>query len=115
MRHGLRLFVFFVATGGFGAFAGSVAGAAFGKRGLFAGGYVGGVIAVLAAAWLAERFAWIRPDQRTGTAVGGAIGFIAAATIAINTLSSPVGPVLSTLLIGAGALAGRALSQRARS
>ena len=115
MAHGLRLFVLFIAIGGFGAFAGSVAGGAFGKRALFAGGCLGGVVAVVAAAWLAERFAWIRPHERTGTAIGAAIGFVAAATIAVNTLSSPIGPVLSTLLIGAGALSGRAMSRRDRS
>jgi hypothetical protein len=35
-----------------------------------------------------------------------------AATIAINTLSSPVGPLLSMLLIGAGGLAGQRLLAR---
>jgi hypothetical protein len=112
VARGLRLYVFFIAAGGFGGFAGSVVGAAFGKRGLFTGGYVGGVLAVVAAAWLTGRLAWIRPEERTGTAIGAAIGFLAAATIAVNTLSSPVGPVLSTLLIGAGALSGRAMSDR---
>jgi len=38
--------------------------------------------------------------------VATVIGFLAAATIAINTLRSPVGPVLSTLLVGIGGLAG---------
>jgi hypothetical protein len=36
------------------------------------------------------------------------VGFLLAAAIAVRTLSSPVGPVLSTLLIGTGALVGAA-------
>ena len=110
-RHA-RLFVLLVAAGGIGAFAGSVLGAAFGKRGLFAGGYIGGVIGAMCAAWLAARLGWVRRDERAGTMAGAAIGFIAAATIAINTLSSPVGPLLSTLVIGAGGLAGKRLLAR---
>jgi hypothetical protein len=107
-----RLFVLLVIAGGIGAFAGSVLGAAFGRRGLFAGGYIGGVIGAVGAGWLAARLEWIQRDERAGTMAGAAIGFIVAATIAINTLSSPVGPLLSTLLIGAGGLAGQRLLAR---
>jgi hypothetical protein len=48
-------------------------------------------------------------DQYTAGSVvglGAALGFIAAATVAVNTLSSPIGPVFSTALIGVGALVG---------
>jgi hypothetical protein len=107
-RH-VCLFVVLVASGGIGAFAGSVLGGAFGRRGLFAGGYIGGVIGAVGAAWLAARLEWIHREERARTMAGAAIGFVVAATIAINTLSSPVGPLLSTLLIGAGGLAGRRL------
>jgi hypothetical protein len=49
---------------------------------------------------------WIVRPQLWPTALGAAIGFLAASAIAVNTLSSPIGPVLSTLLIGVGAVLG---------
>ena len=108
----LRLFLSFLICGAIGGFLGSVLGGAFGKRDLFAGGYIGGVLAVIGAAWLAAHLAWLPRRERTGAMVGGAAGFLAAATVAVNTLSSPVGPLLSTLLIGVGAFCGRALQRR---
>jgi hypothetical protein len=38
--------------------------------------------------------------------------FVVAATIAVNTLSSPVGPIIATTLTGLGALAGARLHTR---
>ena len=111
----MRLFVLLIAAGGAGGMAGSIVGAAAGKRGLFIGGFVGGLIAAPLAAYLAARLRWIDPRHVKGTALGAALGFLAAATVAINTLSSPVGPSLSTLLIGAGGLVGRRLEARSRS
>jgi hypothetical protein len=108
----MALFVLLVIAGGIGGFAGSVAGAAFGRTGLFAGGFVGGALASAGAAFLASALQWIQRRERTATACGAAIGFVAAATVAVNTLSSPVGPVTSTLLTGMGGLAGRWWSRR---
>jgi hypothetical protein len=106
------LFVLLVFAGGAGAFAGSVLGSAFGRTGLFAGGVMGGVIASAAAAFLAARLQWIARDERMPTAIGAMIGFLTAALIAVNTLSSPIGPVTSTLLTGVGGLAGGAWARR---
>ena len=64
-------------------------------------------VTAIAARWRR----WIAARQVRATALGAAIGFLMAATIAVNTLSSPVGPVLSTLLIGAGALIGARLRE----
>src|SRR5688500_7010214 len=108
----MRLFVLLIAAGGAGGMLGSIVGAAAGKRGLFIGGLVGGLIAAPLAAYLAARLRWIDPREVKGTALGAAVGFLAAAAVAINTLSSPVGPILSTLLIGAGGLAGGRLQAR---
>lgn len=108
----MRLFVLLIAAGGAGGLIGSIIGAAVGHRGLFLGGFLGGLIASPCAAYVAARLHWIEPHEAKGTALGAALGFLAAATVAVNTLSSPVGPVLSTLLIGAGGLAGRHLSVR---
>ena len=109
-------FIFFVVMcvlGGIGGFAGSVLGAAFGRAGLFAGGLIGGVVIAPLSAKLAVRRRWIEPRQYLATAAGAALGFLAAAFVAMNTLSSPVGPVLSTALIGLGAIAGSQLAKTA--
>lgn len=105
-------FVLLVIGGGFGAFAGSVIGAAWGSHTLFLGAILGGLIASPVAAFVAARFGLIDGARVKGTAVGAAFGFLAAATLAVSTLRSPVGPVLSTLLIGAGGLVGGMLQAR---
>lgn len=101
-----RLFVLAIVLGGAGGLLGSILGGAFGQRGLFIGGFAGGVLIAPVTAALARWRGWIAASQVRATALGAAIGFLLAATIAVNTLSSPVGPVLSTLLIGVGALIG---------
>jgi hypothetical protein len=106
------LFLLLIAGGGAGGLAGSIVGAAFGTRGLFAGGFIGGLLAAPCAAFLAAWLRWIEPAEAKSTALGAALGFAAAATIAVNTLSSLCGPVLSTLVIGAGGLAGRRFHSR---
>jgi hypothetical protein len=111
----MRLFLLLVITGGSGGLVGSIAGAAFGPKALFAGGFLGGLIASPCAALLAARFHWIEAADVKSTALGAALGFVAAATVAVNTLSSPVGPLLSPLLVGAGGLAGRQLHARSTS
>ena len=111
----MALFVLLVLAGGAGAFAGSVLGNAFGKTGLFAGGVIGGAAASAAAAFVAAWLKWIQIDERVPTACGAVVGFLAAALIAVNTLSSPVGPVTSTLLTGVGGLTGLRLKRRRRN
>ena len=105
MKH-TRLFVLIIVVVGFCALVGSAAGAALAHRVLFVGAFLGGLLGSCAAAWLAGRLKWLPAAKTKATAVGAAIGFLAAATIAINTLHSPVGPILSTLLIGVGGLVG---------
>ena len=102
----VRLFVLAVVLGGFGGFAGSVIGAAFGRTGLFVGGFLGGILIAPLTAWIAVRRQWVGAQNLLATAIGAAIGFAAAASIAVSTLSSPIGPLLSTLLIGTGAIIG---------
>ena len=55
----------------------------------------------------------IAAQQFTATTIGAMLGFLAAAGIAVNTLSSPIGPILSSGLTGLGALIGARLSARA--
>ena len=100
---------------GFCALLGSAVGAAIAHRVLFVGAYLSGLLGSCAAAWVGGRLKWIPPAATKATAVGTAIGFLVAATIAINTLHSPVGPVLSTLLIGVGGLVGSSVVRTDRS
>ena len=107
----IRFFVAMCVLGGLGGFAGSVIGGAFGQRSLLIGGFIGGVAIAPISARVAVWRRWIDPRQYWATATGAAFGFLAAALVAVNTLSSPIGPVLATGLIGVGALLG---SRRAR-
>ena len=105
----IGLFVSASLIGGAGGLLGSILGNAFGKSGLFAGGFIGGVLLAPATAWLSRRMGWIAPARFWHVAAGAAAGFVAAATLAINTLSSPVGPAIATTLTGLGAIAGARL------
>jgi hypothetical protein len=100
------LFVVACVLGGFGGAAGSMVGHAFGKTGLWAGGIIGGLLMSIVTARIALWRRWIERSQFWPTTVGTAVGFLLAAAVAVNTLSSPIGPILSTLLIGLGAVAG---------
>jgi hypothetical protein len=106
MRNKVLLFVAAMILGGVGGAAGSILGGAFGERALFIGGCMGGVLIAPATAALALWLGWIQRDAYWATTLGAAAGFCVAAAIAMHTLSSPVGPVLSTLLVGAGAVLG---------
>ena len=114
MRSRVLLFLTAMLLGGVGGFVGSVLGGAGGKRMLFVGGFIGGVMISPLTARIAVWRGWVARDRAMWTAIGAAVGFALAATIAVNTLSSPVGPVLSTLLVGVGAVvgAGRGEAQR---
>ena len=100
------LFLLECALAGLGALIGSVLGHSIGQRAVFIGALVGGVVGVLVASKLAARLGLIAREQWLRVAIGGVIGFAIAAAIAVRTLSSPIGPVLSTALIGIGAVLG---------
>ena len=108
----IALFVIACVLGGAGGAAGSLAGHLFGKTGLWAGGILGGLIASMLIARIALWRRWIVRSQYGPTALSTSIGFLAACAVVVRTLSSPVGPVLSTLLIGAGAVVGAAVPAR---
>jgi hypothetical protein len=109
-----RIFLFFTAIilSGGAAMGGSIAGNAAGKTGLWVGGIVGGLVGASLSSWLAAKLGWISNSQRARTTIGTAIGFLIAAAIAVNTLSSPVGPVASTVLAGLGAVIGAGRNRR---
>jgi hypothetical protein len=103
------LFLVACAIGGVGGALGSIVGRAFGRGGLWAGGIACGLLASVLVARIAAWRRWIVPAQVWPTALGTALGFLLACAVAVNTLSSPIGPIMSTLLIGAGALLGSAV------
>jgi hypothetical protein len=102
----LKLFLFMVLLGGAGGALGSMAGNALGRGGVITGGLVGGAALVIAGGFLSARWHWIKLPQRLWTIVGGELGFGVASLVTLSTLSSPIGPMLSTLLIGTGAVLG---------
>jgi hypothetical protein len=103
---GALLFMTACVLGGLGGALGSILGNAAGKSGLFVGGVVGGLLCASLIGPIARSREWIRPERTRATSIGAAVGFLLAALIATQTLSSPIGPVLSTPLVGVGALIG---------
>jgi len=81
-------------------------------RGLFAGAMVGGVVGVAAALPLAACVGALDRASYGAAFLGGVIGFTVAAVIAVNNLRGPVIPLLSTGLIGLGAIIGKALGKK---
>ena len=84
----------------------SMIGHNFGQNALIVSAILGGLGGVALATLLASRLHFISPNQRRTTFIGGTVGFALASIIATQTLSSPIGPMLSTFLIGLGGLLG---------
>jgi hypothetical protein len=104
-----RISLFLVSTILTGAIAaiGSMAGHFVGPHlGVTLGGVFGGLFGAVFSARIGVHRKWIAAEAFYPTTFGAAVGFLAAAFIAMQTLSSPIGPMLSSLLIGLGALIG---------
>jgi hypothetical protein len=101
-----KVFLLMVLLGGAGGALGSMVGHFLGRGGLIAGGIVGGIALVAAGGFVSAARQWIAIGQRLWVIIGGVLGFGLAVMVALSTLSSPVGPILSTLLIGTGAVLG---------
>jgi hypothetical protein len=112
MRNRILLFGVAMLLGGLGGMLGSIVGNAAGKRGLFIGGAVGGIIGAWLSGVIASRRQWIPRSAALGASAGAATGFLLAALVATQTLGSPVGPILSTVLIGVGAVVGSRFQPR---
>ena len=111
-----RVFLFITAMilCGLGGMFGSIAGHGVADdQGLIFGGVIGVLLAACVTVWLATAARWITAEQRKSTLIWTAVGSVIASLIATHTLSSPVGPILSTLLAGAGALFGSRDTSRA--
>ena len=88
-------------------------GHAAGRGWLIVGGVVGGLVMVVVTGVLAERYGWIERPRRLWSILGGIAGFLLAVLVSLSTLSTPIGPVLSTLLVGFGAVLGATVGQSA--
>jgi len=112
----ISLFVVSTIVTAASAAIGSMIGHFFGSHlGVMLGGIFGGLFGAIFSARIAVRARWIAHEDFYPTTFGAEIGFLAAAAIAMKTLSSPIGPVLSSLLIGVGALVGSWIGARRQS
>jgi hypothetical protein len=108
----MLLFVLSSFLGGLGGALGSIVGNSFGRTGLWVGGVAGGLLGAALAVAVAKTRGWITVEQFRASTIGAMVGFLAAAAIAVNTLSSPVGPILGSGTIGLGAVLGARLGAR---
>ena len=106
MRAKIMLFLTSTILAGLGGALGSILGNAGGRRMLFVGGVIGGVLMAVIATRIGVWRGWVPAERATRSGLFAAAGFLLAALIAVNTLSSPVGPVLSASLVGIGAILG---------
>ena len=91
---------------GIGAVGGSMLGHAVPRPGLFVGALLGGIAGVYVSVRFASWRGWVATSEQRGALLGGVLGFCVAATIAVSTIHTPVGPVLSGAFVGAGVLLG---------
>ena len=92
-------------------FLGSILGNSMGRTGLFAGAIVGGILGVAAALLWAARLGLLDRARYGAAFIGGVIGFIIAAVIAVKNLQGPLIPAASVGLVGLGAIIGKALGR----
>src|SRR6267143_7263403 len=83
---------------------GSFLGHSISSVGIFAGAIIGGIIGVAVAVWLASRLRLLERASYGATFLGGLIGFVVAAVIAVKNLHGPIIPMASVGLIGLGAI-----------
>jgi len=91
---------------------GSFVGHGVQSIGLFAGAIIGGIVGVGAAVWLAARFRLLEGASYAATFLGGLLGFVVAAVIAVKNLRGPIIPMAAVGLIGLGALLGKIVSHK---
>jgi hypothetical protein len=106
------LFLIVCGLAGVCIFLGSVLGHSLGNVGLFSGAVIGGIVGVAAAVWLTARLSLLDRANIGVTFLGGVVGFIVAAVIAVNNLRGPLIPMASVALIGLGALIGKMLGHK---
>jgi hypothetical protein len=108
----LLLFLIVSALDAFFILLGSFIGHSLRSIGIFVGAIIGGTLGVAAAVWLAARLRLLERASYAATFVGGLIGFVVAAVIAVRNLHGPLIPMASVGLIGLGALLGKIISHK---
>ncbi len=98
------LFALVSSLTGFAAGLASVLGASVSHVGLFIGAVLGGFTGVAAAIRLSKALRLITAHDIWFGILGGCIGFLVAAPLAATNAHTPVIPILSTGLVGLGAL-----------
>lgn len=106
------IFILVCILSGICIFAFSVLGNGLLKTGVFIGAVVGGFVGVTLGVWLSKRFGLFGEKRTSGALIGGFIGFIIAAVIAVNNLHTPFIPLATIALIGAGALIGKYFTRK---
>ena len=110
-KNNLLLFGFFFAICGISIFLGTIIGGYFGGGGLLLGPLIAGVLGILLTLYFGRRMEYLQKYQATTSFAGAVIGFIIAALIAIKMLTGPIIPVLGTLLICIGGIAGKLMAR----
>lgn len=90
----------------------AVAGSIFGgtllsQPGLYIGALFLGSLGVILAGLITRKVGWIKPSEFRAATIGGVLGFLMAAALAVygsQTFNNPVVPVLSVSLVGIGFL-----------
>ena len=85
---------------------------AINRIGLFAGAIIGGIVGVAASVWLAAQLRLLDHASYGATFLGGLLGFILAALIAVKNLHGPLIPMASVGLIGLGSVLGKTVSRK---
>ena len=107
-RKSLMLWALVSVLGGAGTFLGSILGHLVGKSGLYIGAMLGGIAGVYIGTRIAHMRGILGLKRFWPATIGGWLGLVLAAIIAVNHLNTPVIPIASVLLIGLGAAFGAA-------
>jgi hypothetical protein len=106
------IFIIVCVLSGVCIFAGSVLGNELLKTGVFIGAVVGGFVGVTLGVRLSKRFGLFGETRTFCALIGGFIGFIIAAWIAVTNLETFIIPVAAIALIGVGAVLGKYFTRK---
>jgi hypothetical protein len=98
-----------LASGIFAVIGSILGGSLFGQTGLFIGALLLGILSVVVSILILYRVRWIGLPKLYRSMIGGVLGFLLAAVLAVygsRLFNSPVVPVLSVTLVGIGVLLG---------
>ena len=101
------IFILVCVLSGVCIFGFSVLGNGLLKTGVFIGAVVGGFVGVALGVWVSKRLGLFGEKRTSGALIGGFIGFIIAAVIAVINLDTFIIPAASIAIIGAGAVLGK--------